>query len=233
MRDLRNRGFTLIELLSVMAIMMIIAGIAVASYFGMVRGVGMRSGVAHLRATLLLARQAAVMNGKRTCVIFGQSQTNAWYVVVQEAGRLTDVWKVPTRTRIGDGYSDWSYLGGEDIIGSTIYNLEGACLDHALVLTNVVDTNGVTVFLYTTNDGNWDEYDSYGWEMHPWNTLPSKYQFGDGEDREKIPVAVEFSGDGTTSREYPIQIYESLHCDPTDPHATVRVAKFTGFVSVD
>jgi len=227
MRRLGHRGFTLIELLSVMAIMMIIAGIAVTSYFGMVRGAGMRSAVSHLHSTLLLARQAAVMNGKKTSVIFAQGDTNAGYVVVQKAGELTYVKTIPGGQRIHDDYSDWSYLGGDDIVGATIYDLTDG--ETSVVLTNV--TMGTTQYL-ETSESIWIGDESYGWEMHPRNTLPSKYQFGYGVS-PAAPDTVVFNGDGTTPTAYTIDIYESLHADSSgDPHTRISVAALTGFVSV-
>lgn len=225
----RQRGFTLLELLSVMAIMMIIAGITVTSYFGMVRGAGMRAAVSHLQSTLHLARQTAVMNGKTVHVVFGQSESNAWYVVVQKAGTVT--WAHSSRRRFSDQYADWSNLGGDDIVGSTVYNLTSG--ESSVIVTNTLE-DGVNIEL-ETEDPIWYQYDEYGWEQHPRTMLPSKYQFGHGDPRPDPPDTVVFNGDGTTpSGERDIDIYESLRAEASgDPHATITVAGLTGFISVE
>ena len=69
-----RRGFTLIELLAVLAIMMILGGVGVAAYFGMSTGMALGSAVNHLRATIMLARQNAMVNGHSTYVILEQRQ---------------------------------------------------------------------------------------------------------------------------------------------------------------
>lgn len=210
---MRKRAFTLLELLAVMGIMMIMAAIAVSSYFGMTRGSAMRGAVSHLRSTLLLARQSAIMNGRKTYVIFDQSTTNAWYVLCMHEGTVT----VPGVGSMGDKYSDLSSL-----TNSRIYRLRPPRAESSIITyyqpdppPPIVQTPGI----------NWSTGDKYGWEIHPKTYLPRGFEF------VGIPDMVIFNADGTTrDQKYEIEIYEKI----SPGHiAEITVAALTGFISVE
>lgn len=223
-----NRAFTLIELLVVMGIMMIMAAIAVTSYFGMTRGYAMRSAVSHLRSTLMLARQTAVMNGKKAYVIFGQDSTNSWYVICRHEGTATyGLGKV-----MGDKYANWSILPDPDYdpdkYNMYIYNLGNE--KRSRLVDRDVDS-GINVL--TTKDSIWASGDKYGWEIHPKALLPRGIRFGDGTPTNDVPSTVIFNADGTTDARHKINIYETIHSNPGDPHGQVIVKAPTGIVGVE
>lgn len=225
----KQAAFTLIELLSVMAIMMIIAGITVASYFGMVRGSATRSAAAHLHSTLLLAKQTAVMNGKEVHVIFSQSETNGWYAMVQKAGKATYVGGA--NRRIADIYSDWTYLGGSGITNAVVYNLS-ANPERSSPISDYGTFADGTPYIETVNT-IWSGFSNpnYGWEVHPPTYLPAKYQFGAGLN-PPAPFSVIYRYDGTTAAGSNITIYEKSRSNAGDPHIEIAVAPLTGFVTV-
>ena len=72
-----KHGFTMLELLIVMAIMVILMTIAVASYGGIRRGAEIRGAVMTLRTTLMLARQESVTKRKSVRVEFVNGATVA------------------------------------------------------------------------------------------------------------------------------------------------------------
>jgi prepilin-type N-terminal cleavage/methylation domain-containing protein len=94
-----RQGFTLLELLIVMAIMVILMTIAVASYGGIRRGAEIRGAVMALRTTLMLARQDAVTKKKSVTVQFVRGATAASpdsiNVVSARFGQLTTNSVVP------------------------------------------------------------------------------------------------------------------------------------------
>lgn len=212
----RRMGFTLLELLTVMGIMLIMAAIAVGSYFSIIRGSGMRSALSHLRSTFLFARQTAIMDGKKTYVIFGQNSTNAWYVTCRHEGTAT----AGSTYYLKDEYTDWRCRVVED--ETTIYNLDTGANS---LINNILSTTEIT-----TSDPMWEADSRYGWEIHSRRYLPRGFQFGYGTGSP--PVTVIFNGDGTTRSEpYSITIYEKIHPQSSDPHGKVVVAGLTGFVS--
>jgi len=216
-------AFTLLELLTVMGIMMIIAAIVVGSYFNMTRGAGMRSALSHLRSTLQFARQTAIMNGKKTYVIFGQNSTNAWYVTCRHEGTGNG-----SGTALTDEYTDWSTVEK----GTTIYNLDTGM--NSVITKIPPETSPGQIQTTNSIPSMWGApgLHRYGWEIHPRTYLPRGFQFGSGTSPGAPPVTIIFNGDGTTrSTPYEITIYEKIHPQSGDPHGKVVVAGLTGFVS--
>jgi prepilin-type N-terminal cleavage/methylation domain-containing protein len=108
-----SSGFTLLELLVVIAIIMTISSILVASYFGMMRGSSYAATQKNVFNALTLARQRACIDGKRTNLMFQNSNE---FALVHSAGRVTDV----SPGFINDAYADVSE-GNRQI---NVYNLD-------------------------------------------------------------------------------------------------------------
>ena len=228
---MKRRGFTLIELLVVMAIMGIMAGIGVASYFELIRGTAVRSAVSHLSDTLSLARQMAVMNGKRVYVVFGrepkdagQPEKPAWYAVCRHEG--TGAGASGGRVlRDRFGYFE------EEIVGARIYNVSSP----GNVRWSAIEEVPATGDQLKTEESIWRNGDNkYGWEINPRTYLPKGIQFGDGTDSD-LPSAVVFNADGTTRLNgYRIDVVEKIHESGASGirNRRVTVAGLTGLVSV-
>ena len=75
--DIRRNGFTLIELLSVMAVMVMITTIVVASGFGLRRSASYTSAMQVPRSVLEYAHQRACMDGRKTAVLFAPNGKNS------------------------------------------------------------------------------------------------------------------------------------------------------------
>lgn len=89
----RRAGFTLIELLSVMAVMVMITTIVVASGFGMRRGAAYTAARQIPQNVLEYAHQRACMDGRKTAVLFAKSGENSDELVAsifQAAGTVSD-----------------------------------------------------------------------------------------------------------------------------------------------
>jgi len=69
----RKRGFTLIELLTVITIMAVMMGIAVAAWIDWGRGAGMRGSSLDVQSSITLARQWAITHRVRTQYIYGNT----------------------------------------------------------------------------------------------------------------------------------------------------------------
>ena len=76
-----RQGFTLLELLVVMAIMGILMGAAVASFYGMGQGARMQGAVRNVQSTLTLARQRAVLKSQPLDVVFDETDGVQSYFV--------------------------------------------------------------------------------------------------------------------------------------------------------
>ena len=84
----QNAGFTLLELLVVMAIMVILTVISLASYRGMKRSSDLRGAVAEVRSTMMLARQQAVFKRQYIQINFIASDTGTNSVQIYSGANL-------------------------------------------------------------------------------------------------------------------------------------------------
>jgi type II secretory pathway pseudopilin PulG len=196
-------GFTLIELLAVMTIMIILAAIAVTSYIALVQGAAARSAVSHLRASCMLARQAAIMNGRRAHVIITQADGRASYVICTEEGVAT--------AGSGGAYlvDEFNNLGAM-VVNSPIYNLTRGTrwyVQSTLIAYDDVYAVQTKDSLSGSTGGDWAVGDAYGWESHPKTMLPKGFLIDESNSDEHIV----FKPDGTTGNAmlpYTVRIYE-------------------------
>ena len=192
-------AFTLIELLTVMAIIIAMGSITVAAYFAMMRGTGVRSSVGHLRSTLLMARQWAVLENKPAYVLFGvdSSDTNSmWYVPIGQAGTIN----FQNNDIIGDRYGDMSMFTN----GSPIYNMSKSTVPQGVVTESyppgsTIQPEGVKVSFWAMRvDGaGFLLGNRYGYPIGNTNGLPRGFLFGDGSYALPDPEVVAFGSDGT------------------------------------
>lgn len=71
-----KRGFTLIELMTVITIMAVMMGVAVAAWLDWSRGAGMRSSLLDVQSSLALTRQWAITHRVRTQYVYGNVVTS-------------------------------------------------------------------------------------------------------------------------------------------------------------
>ena len=219
-RGKHSAGFTLIELLTVMAIMVTMAGIAIGSYFALMRGAGLRSAVDTVRNTLLLARQSAIMESKKAHVVFGTRGTTMWCMLCMHEGTVTGI--SGGGSIFYDRYGDMGRVVG----GVRIYNLSSEPVESTVVNT-IVHTNGQWVV--TTGDRIWSQDDNYGWSRGSELGLPKGYFYGSGVPEE--PETVVFNTDGSVRMQgYTIRVHEEIN-----PGYVVKVTVegMTGFINVE
>lgn len=213
-------GFTLIELLTVMAIMITMAGIAIGSYFALMRGAGLRSAVESARNTILLARQAAIMESKQAYVMFGEvsASNTMWCMLCMHEGTASGA----SGAVIWDRYGDL----GRIIPGTAIYNLSDNPIQSAIV-NKLERTNGM--WIVTTSANIWNADDKYGWARGSPVGLPKGFFYGAGSP--SVPEPIIFNSDGSTRMQgHTLRIYEEIN-----PTYLVRVIVegLTGFINVE
>jgi len=217
-----------------MAIMVIIATIVMMGYFGTTRGMASKSAAQHISQSLNLARQSAIMQGKRVCVVFGQNRSNSWYAIVLKEGHLY----THSGTMKKDEFSDWSGLVGAS---SILYNIENGVTGMLYDVTNAADT-----WYGRLREGsgfNFTEGIPYGWELYPTTMLPRGLQFGAnvGAPETDIPDPLMFSPEGfplnvdgsPRMSPYRLQIVEKTHATGSDKCVEITVKGSTGFVEVN
>jgi type II secretory pathway pseudopilin PulG len=167
-----SSAFTLIELLTVMGIMLVMAGISVASYFSLVEGSGMNAAASHLRSTILLARQSAMLQGREVQVRFQGTVTNCCsYVIVAHGGQgkrdaVNPKVLLDSFSRLTPSYE-----------GAEIYNLDTPDLKSAKVEEVDVESRSTNGYVKIKTDkaiwGNGGN--DYGWQIHPATSMPEKW----------------------------------------------------------
>jgi prepilin-type N-terminal cleavage/methylation domain-containing protein len=211
-----KRGFTLLELLAVMAIMLILASIAVTSYRSMVSGSGINASLGHLKQSLALARQNAIMQGKNAYVVFYQDTNSAWYTTCLGEGTRTD----GAGQVLIDRYNqDLASLA----VGTVLFNLSEEKAKFSPV-TQVEPSTIEGATAIATAESIWTQDAVYGWEITKRIQLPRGFRFKDS------PSTVRFKPNGTGgSAAVAIEIYEEIR--PTDTYS-VRV-NMDGSVAVN
>jgi len=217
----RSSGFTLIELLTVVIIMLILMSLAVGGFYGMTRGMGLRSAVNGVRGMVLLARQHAVTQQARTIVTFEQDDRGSSFIVLMRfatcanggAGFVTVTQDMP-----------W---GNDELEGGTIYNTRTG--ESGTISGNDALTINANV------PGGWMPGDGIAFAVHDREYLPPGLVFNSG-DTDDVPDPIEFYPDGSTGRtqnpgagDYEIEINES---GPSGGGAfTLTVNRMTGWIN--
>lgn len=177
----KNDGFTLIELLTVMGIILVMAGITVASYFTMTKGATASSAAYHVRSALNYARQAAMLEGKKVAVLFKEVDGRPTYLSCTIEGAV--------EKDVGAIVDPFGSFEMEEGLEARIYNLRtGDSSD-----VTKVDYNADYDLVIETG-GSWQDGDQYGWEVRPANRLPEGLQWA------SLPVnnRIVFNADGTS-----------------------------------
>ncbi len=178
-------GFTLIELLTVMGIVIIMAGIGMASYFSLTKGIRGSSSAHHLRSTLRFARQAAMLEGRKTVVLLKEESNTCFYVTCSSEG----VGKAEAGG-LSDRFGSLELNSGQT---AKIYNLENG---ESTIVTRTY-TNDNFEIVMETSDNIWSgSHNEYGWEVRPVNRLPEGLQWSETPDNDRF----EFYSDGTATR---------------------------------
>jgi prepilin-type N-terminal cleavage/methylation domain-containing protein len=179
-----RQAFTLIELLIVIAIIITISTILVASYFGMVRGSSYAAVEKNVYNALTLARQRACIDRMRVCLLF---QSTNDFVLVRSAGRVTG--REVSESKIFDAYADFSgksvYTGYEEANSIRLYNMDRN--GSALVVSAGISKNSNAIDPVTGKKFTRDEMefrltgtagqpfevgDHYGLELYQLQRLP-------------------------------------------------------------
>jgi len=212
-------GFTLVELVAVMGIMALLIGIAAVQWANVNRANAMKTAVSHVRSALMLARQQAVLNGKKTYFLYA---SNSFTVCMQEgvgSGSLSGDW-------LGDNYAD---LEGKIVEGGAIYNLDPDRDVNEKRLTTLLEIRKEATggFSLRTADSIWDSDSRYGWPVYKTMYMPKNIVFTN--NAENIVV---FNGDGTCRLDdYVIGIEEAIK-NQAQNRKTVIVKGLTSLVKL-
>ncbi len=171
----KARGFTLIELLTVMGIVVIMAGIGMASYFSLTKGIRGSSSAHHLRSTLRFARQVAMLEGRKVVVLLNKESSRCFYVTCSHEGTGK-----AEAGGLSDRFGNLELNAGQE---ARIYNLDTG---ESTIVTRTY-TNADFAIVMETSDDIWSgDQNEYGWEVRPVNRLPEGLEWGDempGNDR--------------------------------------------------
>lgn len=188
-----KKAFTLIELLAVMAIMVLMSAVIIASYFGMTRGAAMRAATNHVFAALQQARQMAIMRGRATYIIFSQPAGpppgEASLSICRHEGTTTE-------GSVGTTFTDKYTELDEIIAGVSVFNFDLA-QSAKVERTENIDVNGITYKGIITDKSFWKEDMRFGFEVIPRMYLPKGIVFGES-GKVAAPAPVGFGPDGTT-----------------------------------
>jgi len=216
-----RKGFTLLELLTVMAIMAIVSTIATMGYFAIMRGSASRGVVEHMTQMLSLARQTAIMQGKKVYVIFDQDRTNSWYAVCRVEG-VAD--SGSSGQWLYDDYADWSDMQSNKVLNATIYNL--TTLHSGTVKESKPDGLRAEA---SNGGGMFSEGDIYGWAVYPVISLARGMQYGKTINDKPFPVI--FNPDGSCQNGGGIEIYEKINLGKA--FCAITINSGTGLLTVD
>lgn len=229
----RRPGFTLIELVVVMGIMLLLSMVVVGSYVGMTRAIAARAGINQLRNAVLITRQHACMDGKRT-YLYVLDGTN--YVLCRRVGVVSK----GAPGSFQDFYSDLQSLAAT--VPRTVaekdrlrlYNLDrtptsgnpyvflGSDATTTPVTRNRLDGGWLVYFTPTTkffNDG-----EAYGIEVYPMRVLPRGFLFSQASQGKSMY----FDPSGKPGGLSKIEIYEAIK-----PGLLQSVSIINGKISVD
>ena len=232
----RDRGaFTLLELLAVMAIMMLLMGITVGSYYGFVQGASIEGAAMSLRGTLMTAREFAMTHRTRTHVFFWQDTTNAHYVAVAEQGSQAGSGGGALLTIDLMFSAPWP---SGQFVGNDIYNITRG-------ISGVVLMNSANQLQASNNMSPnaglmaWNYGDKYGWPISAQVHVPNGVMFCQDGSAANVgkpwnaPGQLTFNADGTSPifnpSPYVIRLWE---VNPPSAAKHVEISSLSGKVKV-
>ena len=208
-------SFTLIELLGVMSIIVMMTVVGMSSYIAVTRGAALRSGVDHVRQTLMLSRQTAILKSKSAKIYFDKD--NASFIACLRAGTVTGT---DGTVKFFDRYAN---LDEPALSNGDIFRLpEGqgsSCVKSKILRVNVEENS------IETADPIWALHDEYGWEICPEKFLPPGIIFESIDPDE--PVV--YNSKGETTKEYTIKIREKIN---PNYRMVIVIRRLTGFIEI-
>jgi prepilin-type N-terminal cleavage/methylation domain-containing protein len=218
----RRAGFTLVELMTVISLMLVLMGLAVGGYVGMMRGARLKGAVSQLHNFISVARQQAITQHTRTYVMFEKEPSGASMRLAAQVGLCF----------VGDPTSVTAHESlpyAEDaLVGGVVYNLTQKT---AWLITK---NNGAHVDLgsQVVGSGGWRQGDRIGFPIHEVAHTSEGIVFDKGED---APETIIFKSDGSTGLtvgdNYEIEISE-LYASPRAVW-TITVIGLTGKVETE
>ena len=215
-----SSAFTLLELLVVMSIMLVIATILVAGYFGMTRAASYTAAETDVFNHLQLARQRASLDGTRVFFLLIDSNS---YVLVHGTGQLTSDMDKNINANgkhvFYDAYADLHEITNKASrvrawnMGKNIYgdNVNIGMASDGPLPTFPGSAAGTKYYRETfwfevdlpvaAQWSQWKQGDRYGFELYPRQVLPKGFYFG-LQDINTFPdnESIVFAADGTSSR---------------------------------
>jgi type II secretory pathway pseudopilin PulG len=225
----RCNGFTLLELITVVAIMFMMISISVVSYFGMMKGAGMRNSLSNVRAVLLLARQHAITQQSRVFVVFQQDADRGTLLPVAQAGLVEEA---ISQTEARMAY-DLPWITGE-LVGGEIFNIDARSSGEVKENTRrTIRVSGMSGGL----NRDWQKGDRIGFGVADREVLPAGFVFWDGSlspEAPGPPETIVFNPDGTTGGKsgvpYTITIREQYGNTPAERE--IIVDGLTGRITI-
>ena len=211
-----SSAFTLLELLVVMSIMLVIATILVAGYFGMTRAASYTAAETDVFNHLQLARQRASLDGTRVFFLLIDSNS---YVLVHGAGQLTSDMDKNINANgkhvFYDAYADMHEITNKASrvrawnMSKNIYgdNVNIGMAPDGPLPTFPGSAAGTKYYRETfwfevdlpvaAQWSQWKQGDRYGFELYPRQVLPKGFYFDLGTAKSLMIV---FKPDGTAGQ---------------------------------
>ena len=209
----RRGGFTLIELIAVMGIILTMSLVVVSSYYSITRGIAERAGVRHIQEALLLTRQHACTDGKRTFLYFLDDQE---YVLLRQLGTVNE-----SGNPFVDYYSDLAPFARTNKVDVRVYDMSNTATRNYATVTKVEANMASGVQrgwkVHYTSDGglNLKKDMPYGVELYAIRALPKGYAF-----KDLVGKYLFFEPDGSVSGNVPdnkITFVEEFASDIAQP----------------
>ena len=224
----RRAGFTLIEMLSVMAVMVMLTTIVVASGFGMRRGASANAALQIPQNVMEYARQRACMDGRRTAVLFAPDEEGVFSAsIFQAAGTvissssLAIVDKFSDVAEVTSGFNVLTVFnfntGKTFTVGSIEHENQSTAymVDFKKVEGHDASADGKknqyfyphTIITRSSDDppinpASWPSGSAYGFEIAERQTMPKNFSYAhkSGGEKKDDSFWFVFTPDGTTEK---------------------------------